>query len=281
MAYSSIEEKKREKIGDDGQVNWSKFGVYVLISFILSILIGIIGSNFIFLTHLSQSELEKWLPTKSQNEEGGGFYKDARGGAGPRGGAGSCSLNKNEGFKFSGLSANWPYSMYKNEVFPGFIQSFKNWIAETTAASFMKYRNIVKSWLSLVSGLNNTIQMTILAPLTFIMYPIIYFCCFCISLYEAFFINVFWAIAGCFLLFVWPFISIISFLEIINYIGLFTFSPIYSNFNTIKNIFNCNLSSVTLLFGFLICMSSFLTLDSTTSGIASIIYIAMASMSLM
>ena len=275
MAYSPIDEKKKEKNGDDGQVNWSKFAIYVLISFILSILIGIIGSNFIFLTHLSQSDLEKWLPTKSQNEEGGGFYKNARGGST------TCSLNKNEGFKFSGLSANWPYSMYKNEIFPGFIQSFKNWIAETTAASFMKYRNIVKSWLSLVSGLNNIIQMTILAPLTFIMYPIIYFCCFCISLYEAFFTNVFWAISGCFLLFVWPFISIISFLEIINYIGLFTFSPIYSNFNTIKNIFNCNLNSVTLLFGFLICMSSFVTLDLTTSAIASIIYIAMASRSLM
>ena len=281
MEYSPIDEKKQEKAnGVKGQENWSKFGIYVLVSFILSIFFGIIGSNFIFLTHLSQSELEKWVPTKSQDEEGGGFYKNARGGgASKKGGSSTCSLNKNEGFKFSGLSANWPYSMYKNEI--GFVQSFRNWIAETSAASFIKYRTVVKSWLSLVSGLNNTFQMTILAPLTFLFFPLVYFCCFCISLYEAFFTNMFWGITGFFLVFLWPFISTISFLEIINYIGLLTVSPIYSNLNGIKNIFNCNLNSVTLIFGFLICVSSFLTLDLTTAGIASLIYVAMATMSLL
>jgi hypothetical protein len=145
----------------------------------------------------------------------------------------------------------------------------------------MKYRTVIKTWLSLVSDVNNIIQMTILAPFTFLCFPFIYFYSFWASLYEAFFTNVFWAIVGCVLLFVWPFVGIVSFLELINFLMLFTISPIYSNSNVIKDIFNCNLNSITLIFGFLICLSSFLTLDLTTSIIASVIYIAMSAFTLL
>lgn len=273
---SQIEEKKQKKQflvnkdnnDDNDNIRWKNFFIYVLISLIVSLLIGIIGSNFIFLTYLSPQNREEWIPTKSIDEEFGGFYKPTRGGNS----APSCMKSKSLSFNPPGIDSNWPYSMYKNEFIPGFIQSFKNWIAKLTASSFIIHRSLLNQWLHFTKGLNDSLKMVLLAPLTLLFFPTVFIVGFFITIYTVFEANLLWGLAGFFLLFMWPIVNTIASIQTVKYIILLTITPLYRNFNDIKRIFNCNLNTVYLLFGFFVCISSFLTLDITTSIIATVIY---------
>lgn len=268
---SPIEEKKQKKqnLSKDNKdnIHWKDFFLFVFISLIASVSIGIIGSNYIFLTYLSPESREEWIPTKNMDEKGG-FYKPTRGGSsGP-----SCMKSPSLSFNLPGIHPNWPYSMYKDELIPGFIQSFKNWVAKLTASSFIIHRTLLNKWLNLTKGLNDSLKMIFLAPLTLLFFPTVFIVGFLITIYSVFEANLLWGLAGFFMLFMWPFVSVISSIQMTKYILLFTITPLYSNFDDIKRIFNCNLNTIFLLFGFFVCFSSFLTLDITTSTIATIIY---------
>lgn len=273
---SPIEEKKQKKQkkynlfnkDNNDNIRWKDFFIYVFISLIASVLIGIIGSNFIFLSYLSPQSKEEWIPTKTMNEEFGGFYKPTRGGSS----SSSCMKSPSLSFNLPGMDSNWPYSMYKNEIIPGFIQSFKNWVAKLTASSFIMHRTLLNKWINLTKGLNDSLKMVLFAPLTLLFFPAVFIAGFFITIYSVFEANLLWGLAGFFMLFMWPFVNVIASIQTIKYILLFTITPLYSNFNDIKRIFNCNLNIIYLLFGFFVCFSSFLTLDTTTSTIATVIY---------
>ena len=268
-------ERNNKKNGKKTNNNWKTFSIYVFLSLIASILMSVVGANYIFLTNLTPELKEKWLPTKTQNEELGGFYKPAKGGGEPS----ACNINTGS-FKIPGLDSNWPYSMYKNKIVPGFIQSFKNWIAQLTATSFIRHRQLLSKWINMTSGFHDFIKMGLIGPLTLLYFPIVFMVGFLITFLSAFETSILWSFFGIFLLYIWPILNVIPFIQTIQYILLFTYTPLYSNFNDIKKVFNCNINLISLLFGFFVCISSYLTLDITTTTITSIIYAVTAIISI-
>jgi hypothetical protein len=66
---STIEERKNEKLNNNNNVekqsNWGAFGVNVIYNFILTLFIGILGANVIFLSSSSSTFLEIIIPKKS------------------------------------------------------------------------------------------------------------------------------------------------------------------------------------------------------------------------
>ena len=106
----------------------------------------VIGSNFIFISNTDDSIINKLLPTninsyfKPEQQDGGG------GGGG--GGGYSCGMKGKFGF------SNWPYSMRKSSATTkGIVQSFKNWVANTTAETFIMNRDLSVANSLLISKL--------------------------------------------------------------------------------------------------------------------------------
>jgi len=276
-SFTTIEEKKKEKLSFDSKEkknNWNDFLFFVFIGLITTLGIGIFGSNFIFLT--STNNLEYFLPTEKSS-----YFKPEQ-----LGGSFSCSRKSTsfKGFNFG----NWPYSMRKSGFLPGFFQGFKNWIADTTANTFITNRGIIKSFLNFFSPgkdnnnmlSNNFLQMFFIAPIALGLAPLLYITSLFTSFISAFESNALWSIAGFFLLFLWPITITISFVQFIQYILLFTFQSLFTNPEYIKGIIHCNSHMLSLFFGGFVCLGALLNLNTTMAVISTIIYVIMVIMSL-
>jgi len=273
----SIEDKKREKLlgnSKEKENNWKDFSIFVFIGLFTTLGIGIFGSNFIFLT--SNDNLEYFLPTEKTS-----YFKPDQ-----LGGGIECSRNS---IKFKGFNlGNWPYSMRKSGFLPGFFQGFKNWIADTTANTFIINRRIIKSFLTFFTPgknndnifSNNVLQMFFIAPMTLGFAPLSYIITLFTSFISAFESNALWSITGFFLLFLWPITLTISFVQFIQYILLFTFQTLFTNPENIKGIIHCNAHMLSLFFGGFVCLGALLNLNRTIAVISTVIYLIMVIMSL-
>ena len=277
-SLTSIEDKKYEKKNGTTQSkdnNWRDFTFFVLYGFIITLGVGVFGSNFIFLS--TTDNLEYFLPTNESS-----YFKPEQ-----LGGGYAC-MRKPSGFKGVKLG-NWPYSMRKSGYFHGIFQSFKNWIANTTADTFITNRGFIKSWINLFSPnedntnpfSNNFLQMFLIAPLTYSFAPFV----FLISLFTAF-ISAFkaeplWGLAGFFLLFIWPITTSISFIQLLQYIALFSVIPAFTHLEDIKGILNCNAHMLSLFFGGFVCLGALLNLKVSISATSIIIYGIMVLISIL
>jgi len=322
---SAIDQRKNEKLkeenGKEKKSNWLAFGISVLQNFILTLLIGILGANFIFLSSSTTTFLETIIPknresyfkekdmnnpytadnrdasppaaTDTRNNGGGEYY------------IGSKQNNCNKGDKRSSTiginifdfkkSGTWPYNLRDPNVGPiNYIQKFLNWILETMYGAYSINRDFLQSWLSIFSKKNSgfisndAFIMFIIAPLTLIASPIALVFGFFSSLFSSFFIGYtkdkgdipgygwIWALIGIFFGYTWVLTSSISIFQFIQYIVFFTILPLLKNFNKIKNILHCNVTTLGLLFGALVCGSALSLLDNTTSIVMAVVYILLA-----
>jgi len=274
---SSIDEKRKQKISSNDKYeenNWKKFSFIVFIGLVTTLGIGIFGSNFIFLT--SNDNLEYILPTQETS-----YFKPEQ-----MSGGFTC-LSKPLTFKGIKLG-NWPYNMRKSGKFVGFFQGFKNWIAETTANTFITNRGIIKSFLNVFSPgkdndnilSNSFIQMFFIAPFVIGIAPLSYIMTLFTSFISAFESNPLWTISGFFLLFLWPITTTISFIQFIQYILLFTFQSLYTDIEKIKKIIHCYSHMLSLFFGGFVCLAALLHLNTTMAVISTVIYGILVIMSL-
>ena len=277
LKSSSIDEKRKQKISGNDKYeenNWKDFSLFVFIGLVTTLGIGFFGSNFILLT--SNDNLEYFLPTQKSS-----YFKPEQ-----LGGGFSCTSKPTKFNKFG--AGNWPYSMRKSGFLPGFFQSFKNWIADTTSSAFIKNRGIIKSFLTFFSPgkdnynmfSNQLFQMFFISPFVLVFAPLSYITSLFTSFISAFESNPLWSLAGFFLLFLWPITISISFVNFIQYILLFTFYPLFTNIEKIKEIIRCNAHMLSLFFGGFVCLGALLNLNTTMAIISTVIYGIMVIMSL-
>ena len=300
---STIEEKKNEKLkgATTDKSNWVGFSISVLQNFIFTLLIGVLGANFIFLTSSNMTFIENILPTKEksyfpQNDKnltGGSKSYFKKGGDGGENYNDNCETGK-RGFNFGNLNifgiggvGGWPYkyrSPYNETV--GFVQDYINWIIDTIYGSFQINRGMLQAWLQFFSKENNTflsndtLQILLIAPLTFFGSLLAFPAGFFTSLFSTFNTNtevgLWWAIVGLFLGYTWVLSSTISFVQFIQYLVFFTIVPLLSNLSKVKKILHCNITTLGMLFGFLVCGSAITNLDYVTSSVMIVVYILMA-----
>jgi hypothetical protein len=283
-----IEEKKKnmDEITEGEKKNkWLSFGISILNNLLIIFFIGIIGANFIYMTtaankldNAGESLLEKLLPTNEAN-----YFPEK----GVFSGGASCSASKEHSTNWSNLNnigigkkGGWPYSMYNNSGF-SFTQSFKNWFAKSIADTYITNRGLLQKWLGLFTPdkddknifSNETFQMFIIAPLTILLFPLIIFFIYFSSWFSDFKSGWGFTLVGMFLCYSWITTSTVSIIQCMQYLLTFTVLPLIADYKRVKKIIGCNVKSLSLLFGLLVCSSGFSYLDNTISITMLVVYL--------
>jgi hypothetical protein len=271
-----INEKENTKTSPNE--NWRGFAYLSFFVFIFVLLIGIFGSNFIYMTSLKPEFLDLLLPSENINY----FEKDIL----MKGGMGfadnidintvsdyNCHIiNNNSLFKsFSILpSKEFPYTMKKkSSVLESFFQKTKNWFVDTIATSFMTSRYLLKTWLKLFSKKNDTLQMLLIAPLNFWFGSGIAFIVGLVSTLMALYTasgNVGF-ILGFIFLYNFSFMSTLAVIQSFLFSLTFLVLPLILDFKKVMSIFHCNISTLTTLFGLLTCITALFCFDITSASI--------------
>jgi hypothetical protein len=206
------------------------------------------------------------------------------------GGGESCSNNKEYSTNWTNLNkigigknGGFPYSMYKEGIFNGLFQRFKNWLAKSTADAYITDRGLLQKWLSLFSPdkesknifANETFQMFIMSPLMFLVFPLVIIFIFFSSWFSLFKQGWIFALVGVFLIYSWVINASVSIVQSMQYLLTFIFLPILADFKRIKKIIGCNAKALSLFFGLLVCSSAFSFLDNTVSITMFVVYLGM------
>jgi hypothetical protein len=284
------EERKNEKSNSLPKENWTGFAYLTLISFILVLVFGILGSNFIYMTNLKQDILDKILPSKESDyfaeealKSGGGLYN----------GEESKYENKEhkeyKKVKFSSMSIlpskGWPYSMkVKSHFSESFLTKIKNWFASTCAESFITSRDLLKVWLNLFNNegfLGNDTLQILLAPFNLWLGIVIAFFVglgsTTLALYNA--SGLLFFILGFFLLYNFVFIHTLSIIHSILFLLTFLVLPLILDFKKVMYIFHSNISLLTTMLGIFTCIAALFSFDLTTSSIFIVSFILITVMS--
>ena len=263
-----IDDKKNENKNGATKDNVNQlqnFLLLVLIGFIITLGVGLIGSIFIFFTS-KDVVLENFFPTKETS-----YYTDEQLNKKKQSGGFDCNRNATTSLPNFNLF-NWPYSMFKEDSKTsvkgvGLFQSFKNWIAKTTSDTFTTMREFIKDWLNLFAPGNllshDFFKMFIFAPLTLGAAPIVFLITLVLSFFKAFKENWMWSIFGFFFVFLWLIINGLSFVQFFDYLFKFTILPLITNITDIKEIISCYADWLVLLFGLFVCIGGTIYLNST------------------
>lgn len=292
-APTPIDQKKSDNSDETGTASdndWGSFGIAVVTNFVIVLVIGLLGSNFIFFSSRSKDELATFFP-----ETGSDFYSPVQ-----SGGEFRCP-SKRKGMKMPGMNINamkslgigtmggWPYNLHADGVDPGFsLESYKNWFSETIAGSYGSNRSYLTKWISLFSPQggknmlsNNAFQILIVAPLTLLIggQGIVLIAGFLSTLFSAFSSNSWgwqWSIIGFFLAYTWFTAFGVAFMQYLQFMATLLFVPAFSNMTALKRILACNSSMMGWLFGALVISSASTTLDSTVSTTMLVVYLILA-----
>lgn len=229
--------------------NWAKFFIYCIVFFLLSLFILVLGSNFIFISNTDDSVVNNLLPIninayfKPDQQDGGGY---------------SC------GMKGKSRMSNWPYYMRKSEANTrGLFQRFKNWFAVTTAETFIMNRKIIREYVPLFSSVNNIFLIFLISILTISLAPLVFIGTLGTGLFNAFKTNWKWATITFFLMFLFPFVHGMAFVQFLQYIYLFVLMPGMTDMDLLKDIIKCNINIFFMLFGALVFVASAIALNPT------------------
>lgn len=273
-----IDDKKNEKkdgATKDNVNHWQKFLLLVLIGFIITLGVGLIGSIFIFFTS-KDVVLENFFPTKETS-----YYTDEqlnKPKTNNQGGGFECNRNAKSSLPNFNLF-DWPYSMFKDDSKTsakgvsmggsgiGIFQSFKNWLAKTTSNTFSTMRDFIKDWLNLFAPgkllSHDFFKMFVFAPLTLGFVPIVFLITLVLSFFYAFKESFWWSIFGFFFIFLWLIINGLSLVQFFDYLFKFTILPLLTNLTDIKEIISCYAEWLILLFGLFVCIGGTIYLNST------------------
>jgi hypothetical protein len=295
-----IEEKKKNlkdgnSNGDSNTNNWLNFGLWIIFSLLIVLGVGVIGANLIYMTTAKNkfydvakvTLLEKLLPTEEAQyfpQKGGAI----KGGA-MKGGA-MCSSSVDPAPNWSNLnnigigkSGGWPYSMYKEGRLNGVFQGFKNWFAESVADSYITSRSLLQKWLNLFAPVevdknifsNETFQIFFLAPLMLLIFPLVVIFIYFSNWVSAFKTSWIYTIFGMIFVYSWFTTFFVVIIQAMQYLLTLLFLPLFADYKRIKKIINCNITSLSLLFGLLMCISAFQNLDTTIAITMLIVYLMM------
>lgn len=265
---------------DSSESNWGQFFSTLLVYLIYTICIGVVGSGFIYLTELSDQELENVFPTDED------FYR-ASGIVTPSVNVASCSddpekPNVIKRAVTSVLEDNFPYSMIKIKKEGekiGFIDRMTNWFAGTVKASFIFNRILMKKWLRLFKDngnspfSNHAVQICFGMPLTCFLSLFALFSGFFSAFFGGFRYDFKVAIWGFFLIYTWSMSFLMSGVIFLRLAVTLLFFPMNQDWKQIARTISCNVKVLVIFFGFLATGAAYESLDSVIAGVMGIVYL--------
>lgn len=273
-----------DKNADAPANNWLSFFKSVFYYFILTLLIGLFGSSFIYLTTRG-SDIDIMLPTNAEFYNSN-KYEDEQ--TGP-----SSDINCN--IKNSGSYAVWednfPYNLIKT---PGssmdelrklsFTERLRTWFAKTVGGCFKTNRALLKGWLdnfrpNTPLG-NHAFQIFIAMPITLLFS----FVALITGPWSAFGAAVTSdmkvTVWGFIVLYIWPLLIGLALIIFLRLLATLLFLPMIQNWKEVSNIMSCNAKILVIFFSLFVYISASKNLDSTTANMMGLVYLCLVSYTL-
>jgi len=303
-----IDEKKKQKKNYGGSDinnnnNWSGFGISLLGNLVIAFVVGIAGSNFIYLTRMANVNMSKtiqhnkitvldylvptqknvYFPDEKVRENVNEYLKNIDSSTLTNCGkdnscaaAEACTNYKLLANLNIGTLGGWPYSMRDPKVPApwGLWGQFKYWIADSVANAYIrnrsKFKNIMKLFApseKATNSFSSPLQMFLITPLIYVLTPFVMLFIFFSCLYSLFATSPGWAIVGTLFFLTTFFINYgMCFVQAFQYLCTLTFVPLLADFKMVKNIFKCNGHSLVHFFLIFTCISAFMNLDPIIAG---------------
>ena len=301
---SNIEEKKKSlnKNKNSNSNDWGKFGMSIISNLVTTIAVGLIGSNFIYMTTANTVILDKLLPTEESDYFVPDKDKDKEKIKTSVGGG-----KKEDELKNIGHNTNWKllkkfgigtkgggvYKMYNKEN-----SGFGNWIARSTADSYIRSRSILKSFLAFFSPSmndaddaddeeeadttdsnnsnnmfsNQSFQMLFVAPTVLLLSIFIFMFIGISTLYSTFKLGWIRALIGIFFVYTYFVTAGVATVQSIQFICTLLFVPLLADWGRVKHILTSNVDTLSFLFGILVCTSASKYLNQTISITMFVMY---------
>ena len=255
--------------------NWVNFVKALLYYFIVTLLIGLFGSGFIYLTTRG-SDIDIILPTYDEYYNAKKYKVDK---VGPYHTV-ECSEVKS--IADSIWETNFPYNLKKE--YPGgdkskapFTERLLNWFARTIEGTMKSNRTMFKSWLDIFTPNtplgNHTFQICIAMPFTLFFSWISLFTGFGFAFGAGISADMKVSIFGMILIYVWGLTIALAIYVFIRLISTVCFLPMSQNWKEISNIMACNVKTLVVLFGFFACGVAYDTLDSNIASMMGVVYL--------
>jgi hypothetical protein len=275
-ATSKNEEEKKKDW--QNPASWVNFVKSLLFYFVVTLVMGLIGSNFIWLTQQG-SRLEDMLPDLEDDPFYTAKHLDLTVSQGYD--SESCEYNDN-GLTTKIRADNFPYNLKKgiNGDVPDdikFGERIGSWFGWTTEGTFITNRGLIKSWIKNFppdSPLGNEIFIIyIVAPLTMFFSFLAGFTGFGVACSSAFKSDATLSVLGMFMFYYWFICMVLGAVIFIRLIALLVLYPVANGWKRVSNIFRCNAMPLAVLFGFFAVGAAYDTLDSTVSGAMGVVYV--------
>jgi len=282
------------KLDDDGKIirgdwkspsTWVSFVKQLFVYFLLTLLFGLFGSSFIYLTTRG-SDLDNILPTDDL------FYSAKEYQTQKKGASNVVDCNETSTGTFSVFESNFPYNLISIPGTPTkeqlksltFIERMTNWFAKCVAGCFKSNRALFKGYLDTFSPEgplgNHVFQIYIAAPFTILISLIALVTGFWSAFGAGVSSDMKVTIWGGFLLYSWGLFCGLGAVIFMRLIGTLVFYPMSQDWKEVSNIMACNVKPLVILFGFFVCGAAYQSLDPTISGVMGIVYLILVAYSL-
>ena len=275
----AAKDKKKEEV--TVQNSWTGFIKSLFTYFVLTLIFGLFGSSFIYLTSRG-SELDEIFPTDEM------FYSAKSYEILKHGPENIVDCKETSTGSFMGMEDNFPYNLIKIKGDASkedlakltLADRLMNWFAKTVAGCFKSNRAILKGFLDNFSpdgplG-NHVFQIYFVMPFTIIVGGFI-------SLITGFFSAFGSAVSadtkvtvwGGFLLYAWGLGFGLALIILMRLLGTIMFFPMSQNWKEVANIMACNVKPLVVLFGFFVCGAAYDKLDPSIAGVMGVVYLAL------
>ena len=150
MSSNAINDKKNEinKNGNLKKDDWTGFVIMCVVNFVVVIIIGLSVSNFIYLTKLSKNSLDKLFPSNEKDYFNNSYPQ--------QGGSGIEIGDLGEELQSLGVPPlpGWPYTMVDGKNTGLSFRGFKNWLAFSSADTYILLRDYLKSLITKIYKIN-------------------------------------------------------------------------------------------------------------------------------
>ena len=285
---AEIDRKADEERKKRTDSNWGKFLKSLIVYLIYTILIGVVGCGFIYLTELTNEEKENVFPTSNEFYDASAIKSDSIE-------VTKCSdedttdLDKPNAIKTivgSILEDNFPYSLIKKlgDKKPediGLIDRLTNWFAITVKASFVYNRTLMKNWLDVFKDngrsplSNHAFQIYIGLPFTVLLSLVAFGTGGMSALVGSFKADPKVTIWGMFLMFTWSMSFFMGLVVFLRFVATLLFLPMSQDWKKIAKTMACNVKVLAILFGFFATGAAYESLDSVIAGVMGIVYLVL------
>ena len=294
----TLVDKNGNPVAWDDTRSWTSFAKALVYYFILSLMIGLFGSGFCYLTSRG-IVIDYILPTYKDYYKLKSFYVDKKG---PYVDVNCVEVNTGssqvteENFPYNLIvvdendreysDAQCKYRQAKESKDPEFKKKYTlpitthitDWSAQITRSIFIRHRDWLKSYIGLFNpdspfG-NHAFQICLAFPFT-ISISIV-------SVITGFFFTIIAAFSTghlklpiCGIFFGYLFVIAIA-MGILLYLRLLMticLLPLMQNWKEVANIMSCSVKTIAIVFGYFACGAAYDNLDPTISGIMAIVYL--------